>query len=173
MSKIINWPDGIIFKDAGNISHWWWPWVKPVFAWETQDPSVIYCDSNNIFHKPYQPKGVTDFGSIPGALQVVPSMNPLRFKIPCMFHDDVYQTHKFLISKDNGITWEIVPVTERQANDRLHDMIKINPNSPGNEAEANAYWLGVQAGGWTHWKNRANSILRLRRTLSINPNFVV
>jgi hypothetical protein len=161
MSQILNWPNGVVFKDFGGSPSGWFS-ADPVFLWEVQDTPIIYCDSEGIIHKPVQNIGITDFGTIPWVLQVVPSLHPLRFKIPCMFHDDCFQTHEFCISEDNGVTWKNILVNQRQANDRLHDMILVNPSRVGTASEANMYWVGVQGGGWMYWGSRAETVRKLK-----------
>jgi len=148
-----NWPDGIVFKDAGDSSPKWWPWVTPIFQWEEQTPQIIWRFDSTL-HRLVQPIGKTDFASTPGIVHWIPTMNPLRFKIPSVFHDDSFQTHKFNLSYDDGVTWQLVPVTERQANDRIHDMILSNPQDPGHGLTANTYWCALQAGGWVAWNHQ-------------------
>lgn len=158
-----NWPDGIVFKDAGNSSPSYWPWVTPIFQWEEQSLPIIWRDPDSMLHRLVQSIGKTDFGSTPGIVQWVPTMNPLRFKIPCVFHDDTFQTHKFNVSHDGGVTWQLVTVTERQANDRIHDMILSNPQDSGNALTANTYWTFLQAGGFVAWNHQRNWKRRYNR----------
>jgi hypothetical protein len=150
--KFVNWPGGLDWQDHTPSSHWWWPWQTPLFTWIEQKPPLIWDDGNGNLHRLTTPTGNTDFGSIPGIVQCIPGLNPLRFKVPYCFHDDAYHAGNFNISTDGGVTWHLSPVSEREANDRLEAQILHDPADPGNALEAETIWAGVEAGGWMSWK---------------------
>ena len=173
--QFVNWPFGVLFADHSDTGHWWWPWVTPLFTWVEQVPPLIYDDGNGTWHRLTTPTGNTDFGSIPGCVQGIPGLNILRFVMPYTLHDDAYRQGLFNLSQNQGQTWFPVTVTERQANDRLRDMILVNPGDPGNRFEADTIWAGVEAGGWMSWKKGGwqakLAFLRSRRALKASRKY--
>ena len=150
--KFINWPAGLSWTDGGTTGHWWWPWKTPLFVWHEGTQPLVWVDDTGVWHRLTTPTGKTDFGSIPGCVQWIPGLNPLRFKIEYVFHDDAYRSGYFLISTDQGATWNLTAVSEQHANERLREQIPCDPADPGNELEADTIYAGVQMGGWMSWK---------------------
>ena len=90
----------------------------------------------------------TDMGSIPGLIQSCIPKD--RFLLAFIFHDDAYHTHTMTVSDDNGKTWQRIPITFDQANQRLRDGILCYPQTP-EHGEAEEIYLAVQEFGQSDW----------------------
>jgi len=84
-------------------------------------------------------------GSIPLTLQ---SLIPVwfakdRFPKSYIFHDSGYKNGGHWMMIDGA--WLFVPMTRREIDDLLHDMILAEG---GSDSAANTIWAGVRAGGY-------------------------
>jgi hypothetical protein len=169
----LNWAMGVrwcnpINDTSGLFGHWW---PTPLWQWVEGDPPLIYQDATGMFHRLSQATGVTDFGSIPWGIRILPGLGTMTYRLPYLFHDDCYGSHRWSVSH-NGVDWELVRVNRQQADERLRDMMYVNPTDPAGAASANIVLAGVRIGGRGPWRDgdhRKNKMTMICRG-TVNPH---
>lgn len=166
-ATFLNWAMGVEFcrpvNDTSGLFGHWWP--TPLWQWVEGEPPLIYQDATGLFHRLSMPVGVTDFGSIPWGVRVLPGLGVNTYRLPFLFHDDCYQSHRFYVSR-NGVDWYVEIVNRQQADERLRDMVRVNPTDPGGAVSANIILAGVRVGGASAWdkgdhrKNKMEMVCR-------------
>jgi hypothetical protein len=129
-----------------NVSRAGFPVPQFRFAQYMADPLTFHClDGSQV--RPASRFAGFDFGSVPGRLQsLVPALcSPRAF----VFHDSAFQNHGHWVSKDGGISWVFVSLSQHEANHWLYLMMNVEGNP------VRRCWLafeGVQVGGSDVWR---------------------
>ena len=150
--RFINWPSGLRLEDDGCKPPSWFNWF-PTKLWTciVSTPPAIWDTGTGEWHTFTRSVFTTDLGTTKAA-QALPGGAPDRFPWAYCFHDDAFSAGQFMVSPDQGQTWRLRDATEREANDRLRDMVLSDPGDPANDLEADAIWTAVEAAGWAFWK---------------------
>ena len=94
----------------------------------------------------FRRKTTSDFLSIPWPMTLFVSRDSCTRT--ALMHDDGYRHASLWVSRDNGVTWQLEPMTRKELDDFMHPSTRAEKLS---RFWARAVHIGIRAGGWVNW----------------------
>lgn len=131
-------------KKRGLPCHWW---SRPLFDFilDPDDPLTYH---RGEFQAQPCKSFVTDGGSIPNLVQVIPAFDRFRYPASYGFHDSAYKKHCWWTRLKGDDRFHKTPMTCNGANLWLKEMLESEGAWP---ATAETVYFAVQGFGWMSW----------------------
>ena len=122
--------------------HWW---SRPTFDFHLDAVEPLTFCGMGIRAQPDQ-HFVTDGGSIPHIIQLLPAFDSMRYPKAYAFHDSAYRHHAWYTARPHEINFHKEPLTREQADGWLRTMLIAEGAT---QATARTVYRAVRAfGGW-------------------------
>ncbi len=132
-------------KRRGLPCHWW---SRPLFDFKLDLADPLTWHRGDGFEAQPCITFVTDGGSIPNLIQIIPAFDKFRYPASYGFHDSAYKKHLWWTRNSVTQPFTKTRLTFSEANSLLHDMLL---DEGAWEATANTVYCGVQGFGWLAW----------------------
>jgi hypothetical protein len=125
-------------------AHWW---SRTLYDFRLDPVLPLTWHSDTIEAQPDQ-HFVTDGGSIPKLVQLIPAFDAMRYARPYAFHDSAYKNHCWYERAPGAINCHKRPLCREEADYWLWKMLRADGASP---ATAQTVYRAVRAFGWAVW----------------------